>query len=70
MAASVTQDDPTHATVDPDADLPTATACTLRIAARRPSPALAATAFVDFSTTGVAGLRIHDIQGAAHRSPL
>jgi predicted extracellular nuclease len=69
VAATVTQDDPTHVTVDPDADLPTATACALRIAATATSPALAGTAFVDFSTTGIPGLRIHDIQGAAHRSP-
>jgi predicted extracellular nuclease len=69
VAATVTQDDPTHVTVDPDADLPAATACALRIATTATTPALARTAFVDFSTTGVTGLRIHDIQGAAHRSP-
>jgi predicted extracellular nuclease len=59
QAVAVTQDDPTHVTVDPDAALPAGTGCTLT---------LADGAAISFSTSGLR-LAIHEIQGAAHRSP-
>jgi uncharacterized protein len=76
QAATVTQDGPATVTVDPDADLPEGSGCALRITAGAvhdtdgddPPDTLARDAFVDFSTTGLA-LAIHEIQGAAHRSP-
>ncbi len=46
-------------TIDPDADLPRGTECTLS----------AGSDSISFTTIGIEGLRIHDIQGAQHRSP-
>ena len=51
-------------TVDPAADLPSGASCTLRVSI----PGGPFTN-IDFTTVGVEGLRIHDIQGAAHLSP-
>ena len=66
---TVTQDGPATVTVDPQADLPRGTSCTLTIAADATDPALGAPATVAFTTTGLTDLRIHEIQAATHRSP-
>jgi predicted extracellular nuclease len=50
-------------TIDPDADLPRGEDCTLTAEVGTRSDS------VSFTTIGVEGLQIHDIQGAVHRSP-
>ena len=76
IALAVTRDSETTYTLDPQSSLPAGASCTLRVEGdeyRDDDPAdppdtgsdYAAT----FTTTGIEGLRIHDIQGASHISP-
>ena len=64
-------------TLDPDGSLPLGESCTLTVHggavedvdANDPPDTMAADRTVTFFVEGLAGLRIHDIQGAAHLSP-
>jgi endonuclease/exonuclease/phosphatase family metal-dependent hydrolase len=76
VAISASSSDQTTYTIDPAADLPRAS-CTLTVEADAvsdvdtsdPPDAMTADETVTFLVAGVEGLRIHDIQGAQHRSP-
>ena len=69
--------DQTTYTVDPAERLPRGERCTLTVRgasvadtdAQDPPDTMAADATVSFFVAGLQGLRIHDIQGASHRSP-
>ncbi|MBE2320147.1 lamin tail domain-containing protein [Solirubrobacter sp. CPCC 204708] len=66
VAVTVTGESDTVYVLDPQADLPAGATCVLRVEGDGYGGAdYSAT----FTTTGQEGLRIHDIQGAAHLSP-
>src|SRR5215207_1105438 len=76
-AVSASSSDQTTYTVDPAASLPRGERCTLTVRggsvsdvdADDPPDAMAGDVTVSFFVAGLEGLRIHDIQGARHRSP-
>ena len=76
VALSVAREDDTTYVLDPQQALPGGTTCTLRVEGddyrdddADDPPDTGADYSATFSTEAVAGLRIHDIQGASHVSP-
>jgi predicted extracellular nuclease len=76
VTLAVTRQDPRTYVLDPQADLPEAASCTLAVEGDRyrdddanDPPDTGADHSATFSTTGLRGLRIHDIQAASHLSP-
>jgi predicted extracellular nuclease len=76
IAVAHTRDGDTASVLDPAQNLPVGTSCTLRVEGdlyndtdADDPPDTGSDFTATFSTTGIAGLRIHDIQGAAHLSP-
>jgi uncharacterized protein len=77
-AVTASSSDQTTFTVDPAESLPRGESCTLTVDgetvsdtdADDPPDTMATDATVSFSVAGLTGRRIHDIQGAQHRSPL
>src|SRR6266542_4389364 len=69
---------PTTFTLDPASDFVASESCTVTVRAAQvtdrdtldPPDAMSADANITFVTIGLAGRRIHDAQGAAHKSPL
>jgi uncharacterized protein len=77
FALTVSTGDQRTYTLDPDGSLPLGESCTLTVHgdsvsdvdAQDPPDTMTADRTVTFFVQGLAGLRIHDIQGAAHISP-
>ena len=76
IAVAHTRDGVRASVLDPAQTLPAGTSCTLRVEGdlyndtdADDPPDTGSDFTATFSTTGITGLRIHDIQGAAHLSP-
>jgi uncharacterized protein len=76
VAVTHTRESATVSVLDPAQNLPIGTSCTVRVEGDLYNdtdvddpPDTGSDFTATFSTTGIAGLRIHDIQGAAHLSP-
>jgi predicted extracellular nuclease len=76
VAVVHTRDGDSASVLDPAQNLPVGTSCTVRVEGDLYSdvdaddpPDTGSDFTATFSTTAIAGLRIHDIQGAAHLSP-